>query len=136
MLSFQSTRPVRGATPAVGLDHRLEAISIHAPRAGRDVVDGDRPRDVSISIHAPRAGRDGETLRLDGLNIYFNPRAPCGARPVLMDGAFDAFAFQSTRPVRGATAAISSMVMSSPFQSTRPVRGATSWAETTDVDHP
>ena len=33
-----------------------------------------------ISIHAPRAGRDGEEIRLDGLNIYFNPRAPCGAR--------------------------------------------------------
>ena len=78
---FQSTRPVRGATPIFprcGVD-RL--ISIHAPRAGRDAMFGNmqtestlfqstRPvrgatygkrkpaETVGISIHAPRAGRD------------------------------------------------------------------------------
>ena len=56
---FQSTRPVRGATRKVrGLFPQL-LISIHAPRAGRDMLDmGDTVEDIAISIHAPRAGRD------------------------------------------------------------------------------
>ena len=56
--SFQSTRPMRGATY-----HKL-----------------GRPPEISVSIHAPRVGRDQEChLRLSSKN-YFNPRAPCGAR--------------------------------------------------------
>ena len=100
---FQSTRPVRGATSAAGLGQVRDDISIHAPRAGRDVVvkidehrryisihapragrDCMRPPaggTVGISIHAPRAGRDPYChcgAKMDGEN--FNPRAPCGAR--------------------------------------------------------
>ena len=33
----------------------------------------------------------------------FNPRAPCGARPVACNAMRSAIGFQSTRPVRGAT---------------------------------
>ena len=37
----------------------VQIISIHAPRAGRDVVIAvHQIRNVHISIHAPRAGRD------------------------------------------------------------------------------
>ena len=56
---FQSTRPARGATGAVRQQIIKRAISIHAPREGRDMS-----REVSgrwtehISIHAPREGRD------------------------------------------------------------------------------
>ena len=56
---FQSTRPVRGATlpPVVAGDGT--AISIHAPRAGRDQGFKEaRDGKSRISIHAPRAGRD------------------------------------------------------------------------------
>ena len=82
----------------------LRTISIHAPRAGRDrqvlqcpdIVDG-------ITIHAPRAGRDGG-----------------GSTQGIFPGGF-----QSTRPVRGATAAASACACVCKFQSTRPVRGAT-----------
>ena len=35
--------------------------------------------------------------------MYFNPRAPCGARPLASDARSFAFPFQSTRPLRGAT---------------------------------
>ena len=56
---FQSTRPVRGATRLI------------SARTG-----GER-----ISIHAPRAGRDLFRLRQFRRFRYFNPRAPCGARP-------------------------------------------------------
>ena len=55
---FQSTRPVRGATDSQVQGHRWHRISIHAPRAGRDLLQ-DQPCKLSfISIHAPRAGRD------------------------------------------------------------------------------
>ena len=36
--TFQSTRPVRGATPPRYYDKLYDVISIHAPRAGRDLV--------------------------------------------------------------------------------------------------
>ena len=65
---------------ALGLTHIL--ISIHAPRAGRD---RDPLKEMilgRISIHAPRAGRDTVTLRTFSPRTYFNPRAPCGARPL------------------------------------------------------
>ncbi len=55
---FQSTRPARGATNGLGSCGNALAVSIHAPRAGRD--DGCRLRD---------RGRE-----------RFNPRAPRGAR--------------------------------------------------------
>ncbi len=101
-----------------------------------------------VSIHAPRAGRD----KFYGVGIYrgksFNPRAPCGARRNNNDRQDNAEAFQSTRPVRGATlwnagtwqrlhvsihapragrdVAVPTTIGSGTlFQSTRPVRGAT-----------
>ena len=55
---FQSTRPVRGATMDMTLLQYTSIVSIHAPRAGRDVAPVTHPRDSS----------------------RFNPRAPCGAR--------------------------------------------------------
>ena len=55
---FQSTRPVRGATTGEGVVCLVGEISIHAPRAGRDV-------DVLLPL---------------GVGLDFNPRAPCGAR--------------------------------------------------------
>ena len=35
-LAFQSTRPVRGATMEIEINHGDARVSIHAPRAGRD----------------------------------------------------------------------------------------------------
>ncbi len=58
-----------------------EQISIHAPLAGRDLL-----RDVHV-----------------GGKLYFNPRAPCGARPPQTRATRCAASFQSTRPLRGAT---------------------------------
>ena len=60
---------------------RIAEISIHAPRAGRDLAPLHDAARKLISIHAPRAGRDGKPLPL----------------PVSLE------VFQSTRPVRGAT---------------------------------
>ena len=78
---FQSTRPVWGATQRVNKLLRFLFISIHAPRVGRD-----------------RSGRGHDPRRGD-----FNPRAPCGARPIVWAVANIDSLFQSTRPVWGAT---------------------------------
>ena len=104
---FQSTHPMRGATsntPRPPIDH---GISIHAPHAGRD--------------RCRRSDRRGK--------YYFNPRAPCGARPRRLIRPTPRPTLQSTRPVRGATLKPITANMIVEFQSTRPVRGATiaSW---------
>ena len=79
--AFQSTRPMRGATCAQYGASCLEGISIHAPHAGRDVC---TPLNCSWLCN-------------------FNPRAPCGARLIQMGSNALTLAFQSTRPMRGAT---------------------------------
>ena len=123
---FQSTRPVRGATQTGGTTPPALEISIHAPRAGRDKRGGIPEADEGcISIHAPRAGRDHADPGRSGQDRNFNPRAPCGARLGNVRCAVDGNEFQSTRPVRGATEAMTGEKAVLLFQSTRPVRGAT-----------
>ena len=78
---FQPTRPLRGATG------RLR-------RAGRQGL---------ISTHAPLAGRDSRTCAPSQCARYFNPRAPCGARPINDVTTPRVETFQPTRPLRGAT---------------------------------
>ena len=58
--------------------------------------------------------------------LYFNPRAPCGARPGRRTMPPRHSRFQSTRPMRGATNACRTLHKATErFQSTRPMRGAT-----------
>ncbi len=79
--TFQSTRPLRGAT-----------TPLPSP-----------PSSLSISIHAPLAGRDLSIHGVPAQPIDFNPRAPCGARLLLYRRCYHCTIFQSTRPLRGAT---------------------------------
>ena len=123
---FQSTRPVRGATFASPDCLRISAISIHAPRAGRDRAEPSswrRPRHfnprapcgarlvsslsrgvaLEISIHAPRAGRDIPAL-LSPLVSDISIHAPRAGRDISCSRPLARLMlFQSTRPVRGAT---------------------------------
>ena len=73
---FQSTRPARGAT------HRCEHVrgrfQSTRPRGARRMLHGSST--ISVSIHAPRAGRDVSTASVRGCVRCFNPRAPRGAR--------------------------------------------------------
>ena len=119
--------------PRVGRDVELPSrcshmtgISIHAPRVGRDRDDLAVRGHKVISIHAPRVGRDGRDGRLHIIARYFNPRAPCGARPSMREITKTILQFQSTRPVWGATKFDDMPVLIGTFQSTRPVWGATS----------
>ena len=102
--TFQSTPPVRGATSDFVRVPQGYSISIHAPRAGGDILRVMLPLPSSvfqstppvrgatesyhpyrkiprISIHAPRAGGDVDhgRLRRQPRN-NFNPRPPCGGR--------------------------------------------------------
>ena len=101
---FQSTLPVRGATPRFCLKTSEKLISIHAPRTGSDTQNaggmpraedfnprspyGERPPAPSfpsitskISIHAPRTGSDSQGTTHAPLEPNFNPRSPYGERP-------------------------------------------------------
>ena len=57
--------------------------------------------------------------------FYFNPRTPCGVRPLEPGDTVCFGKFQSTHPLRGATAAAHSKRKATAFQSTHPLRGAT-----------
>ena len=77
---FQSTHPVRGATPPCARTSIARTISIHAPRAGCDVNFGFLVVQPVISIHAPRAGCDAAKIIPNNIRQDFNPRTPCGVR--------------------------------------------------------
>ena len=81
-IPFQPTRPLRGATAlARGAVIPPNKISTHAPLAGRDCLAWSHCSSWQhISTHAPLAGRDQSTTMILFPIIYFNPRAPCGAR--------------------------------------------------------
>ena len=80
--AFQSTHPLRGAT------FHFFATEYHP----------------SISIHAPLAGCDRKTPARSLRWQNFNPRTPCGVRPPTVKDEIAALVFQSTHPLRGATA--------------------------------
>ena len=82
---FQSTRPVRGATGTKDNATAGDDISIHAPRAGRDMA----VNKVEINGETFQSTRPvrGATPRLAvwlHRSKNFNPRAPCGARLPLL----------------------------------------------------
>ena len=108
-LRFQSTLPMRGATGKGFKSIRLCQISIHAPHAGSDKFSPAEMHILGISIHAPHAGsdRNGVGFTVDGGD--FNPRSPCGERPLLERRGAVLQLFQSTLPMRGATFVVSDL---------------------------
>ena len=78
---FQSTLPLRGATPVLPVVAQAGDISIHAPLAGSDAKWWIDSQGDILSLHAPLAGSD-------------IPTAKC---------ILPHLGFQSTLPLRGAT---------------------------------
>ena len=102
-VAFQSTRPVWGATGRLPKRQVSRRFQSTRPVWGATAADMLHGKALHVSIHAPRVGRDVEFFFDFGGLFRFNPRAPCGARP-FVGGFSDAIAaFQSTRPVWGAT---------------------------------
>ena len=155
--------------------HFHTLISIHAPLAGCDCCVMDKNAGGAISIHAPLAGCDRVWQTAITRPMHFNPRTPCGVRrrpagsPTWWPSHFNPRTpcgvrrqrrhqkpilggFQSTHPLRGATATCfklarqpvhfnprtpcgvrpgprsSIALQTGRFQSTHPLRGATSWS--------
>ena len=101
-------------------------ISTHAPLAGRDRCIRRDAGGGKISTHAPLAGRDWDLYAEEHADFYFNPRAPCGARQIILCRPSLLKVFQPTRPLRGATILFCvGLAVVTSFQPTRPLRGAT-----------
>jgi len=149
---FQSTRPARGATFRRTHRCHLRFVSIHAPRAGRDISTdrrGGKPHSfqstrpargatkssgsglchLRVSIHAPRAGRDSYAPRSAAVRFCFNPRAPRGARLATPIAWMSSVYVSIHAPRAGRDPAKFTRLAYHPqFQSTRPARGATGGA--------
>ena len=112
--SFQSTRPIRGATRAKII--RITGIKNFNPRA-------------------PYGARRVQTGKRDGCN-HFNPRAPYGARLTqIMSGSVDED-FNPRAPYGARRPTTTREIpRTSGFQSTRPIRGATAFAYTVNTDN-
>ena len=104
LCGFQSTHPLRDATNPLGVESFFVSISIHAPLTGCDADDATHRLVTDISIHAPLTGCDQQQILFIYAKADFNPRTPYGMR----HGATGAFphtgTFQSTHPLRDATA--------------------------------
>ena len=87
---FQSTHPVWGATAAL-------------------VLLGE---DTRISIHAPRVGCDLRMASRVLSSIYFNPRTPCGVRPLARATSFPGSPISIHAPRVGCDALYSSLGVS------------------------
>ena len=148
-LSFQPTRPLRGATLLTLI--RFASLLYFNPRApcgARQNVSPNqsimlvfqptRPlrgattsliepdRLAVISTHAPLAGRDFGARFIVARTRYFNPRAPCGARQTSFRLCRQLMDFNPRAPCGARRAHTArSMRRVTAFQPTRPLRGAT-----------
>ena len=76
-----------------------------SPCGERPVLPGYDEEHLAISIHAPHAGSDRFRVTRTRTKSDFNPRSPCGERPRhSLQMMLPSASFQSTLPMRGATA--------------------------------
>ena len=83
-IAISTHAPLAGRDPATTVVIDLRQISTHAPLAGRDLELLELLQHLHISTHAPLAGRDGLKYVKKQLQSDFNPRAPCGARLLVL----------------------------------------------------
>ena len=100
---FQPTRPLRGATDHC--PHYAEDIAFQPTRPLRGATAGFPLVGHAGQYFNPRApcGARPPPTRTAGGRRNFNPRAPCGARPKHIKQEGNLRRFQPTRPLRGAT---------------------------------
>ena len=102
-LAFQSTLPVRGATPTSKAAGVSTVISIHAPRAGSDAqAMQDKMSALIFQSTLPVRGATVSWARKGADHDYFNPRSPCGERhDSLLAEAFPEFVISIHAPRAG-----------------------------------
>ena len=123
---FQSTLPMRRATRPGRVEPNVSFISIHTPHAGSDYMAG--PPDISseISIHTPHAGSDRYPTACTYYFSDFNPHSPCGERPGHRQRVQRAVQISIHTPHAGSDAGGGGGgAAHNKFQSTLPMRGAT-----------
>ena len=147
--SISTHAPLAGRDLSRTEQENQHRISTHAPLAGRDHSNRDFKTMPRISTHAPLAGRDKSLPQMFGrqsefqptrplrgatqeeehherIQIYFNPRAPCGARPRRKCGGSNTTSISTHAPLAGRDGYNRKGVYCSTiFQPTRPLRGAT-----------
>ena len=145
---FQSALPLRGATGWRNIGIRAVVISIRAPLAGSDAI---------VAVHRQASARFQSALPLRGATIspcmprtcfrhfnprspcgerplwrswtgppcrYFNPRSPCGERLVLYLRDILIVRFQSALPLRGATSFLGELMSSAYISIRAPLAGS------------
>ena len=101
-------------------------ISIHAPRVGRDRGLGwGKPHSVVFQSTRPVWGATTRYCNYSKGKFDFNPRAPCGARPLNSFRNKCLFNFNPRAPCGARRKAGIIVEQVKEFQSTRPVWGAT-----------
>ena len=123
---FQSTPPVKAATPCQPLLGFRFAISIHAAREGGDVFAVDKLGFAVISIHAAREGGDSLRVSARGRRPQFQSTPPVKAAttahtPTAKQGSISIHAAREG----GDSCAETSQLCTARFQSTPPVKAAT-----------
>ena len=58
-------------------------------------------KEQAISTHAPLAGRDTISTKKHTEDLYFNPRAPCGARQIKEEEIFLIIDISTHAPLAG-----------------------------------
>ena len=88
----------------------------------------------NISIHAPRVGRDARFLTVSASTMAFQSTRPVWGATLCQRKSITLLLFQSTRPVWGATGECCQRIcIFVRFQSTRPVWGATLYLTVTGL---
>ena len=125
---FQSTLPVRGATPLLRHGFGYAGFQSTLPVRGATGVPCRAPHGMGISIHAPRAGSDLLSHQSLSHVRNFNPRSPCGERRFRCLDSRGRAHISIHAPRAGSDVLDASIVGTAPiFQSTLPVRGATKY---------
>ena len=102
--TFQSTRPLRGATSASAQPWMCPRyFNPRAPCGARRFSPVSASVSTAFQSTRPLRGATSASAQPWMCPRYFNPRAPCGARRFSPVSASVSTAFQSTRPLRGAT---------------------------------
>ena len=126
-IAFQSTRPIRGATPRWSLQRRpWSDFNPRAPYGARRVNARLGLISTEFQSTRPIRGATRSSPRPSALPANFNPRAPYGARPVTQTHSPSRKMISIHAPHTGRDdlkASVQELIAT--FQSTRPIRGAT-----------
>ncbi len=122
---FQSTHPTWGATAMSAYLAAKQAVSIHAPHVGCDILLLSINFSFYVSIHAPHVGCDLAATVDSYYEDTFQSTHPTWGATDLRTRDLTDMQFQSTHPTWGATfpVVVSTTIWS--FQSTHPTWGAT-----------